>query len=187
MIKIIQLSKHRAELPSVKTKEQPCSTWGTLRETLFSHRSPLRGISMQASLPKYPKVRKTWPSRTWRKTSRGATSLCYALGNADRLGFLRNATRKWCTDQMTCVDTSLANTFLLAHVPKPLHSWFLFPGRAWGVFFLFPPPSFLARGQPSPQNRLQDRYCRVPRNVTWLEERMKSETKPHSFLFLTPC
>lgn len=66
-------------------------------------------------------------------------------------------------------------------LPVPL------PGRAWGVFFSFPPLSFLARGQPAPWNRLQDRYCRVLRSVTWLEERMKSEMKPHSFLFLKPC
>lgn len=77
---------------------------------------------------------------------------------------LRNTTRRYTdsscslsTHQGTCMATSSANTFLLARVPKPLHSQFLFLGRACGFFFSFPPPSFLARGQPSAQNRLQDR------------------------------
>lgn len=199
MIKIILLSKHRAELPSVKTKEQPCSTWETSRGIPFS-----TGALSWAFQCKHP-----FPSQSTPKLGRldlqglgerqaeeqYISLISYALRSTDHVGVLRNATRKWCTNspcplsihQMTCMDTSLAKAFLLAPVPKPLHSWFFFPGRAWGVFSLFPPPSFLARGHSPPQNRLQDRYCRVPRSVIWLEERMKNEMKPHSLLFRMPC
>lgn len=158
----------------------------------FSPRSPLLSLSSKASLflPKYPQTRKTGSSRAWRKQRSNISLIRSSLRNADHL---RNATRErcmksfpWSICQMTCMDTPLANTFVLARVLWPLHSQFLFPGRAWGLFFLLPPLFFLARGQPSPQNRLQDRYCREPRSITWLEERMKSEMKSHSFLFLTP-
>lgn len=64
---------------------------------------------------------------------------------------------------------------LVLHQPTPF-SWPVCPnhctpssssqGEPCGFFFSFPPPSFLARGQPSPQNRLQDRLCRVPGSVT---------------------
>lgn len=57
---------------------------------------------------------------------------------------LRNTTRRRSqtlyAHQGMCVDTSPANTFLLARVPKPLHSQFLFPGRALWVFLFISTP-----------------------------------------------
>lgn len=132
----------------------------------FFPQDPLLGVSVQAttSLPKHPKE---GSSRTWRKDKQRSSPcpISHTLRRPENAGVLRNTSRRRYTDsscslpthQGTCMATSSANTFLLARVPKPLHSQFLFSGRACGFFFSFPPPSFLARGQPSPQNRLQDR------------------------------
>lgn len=174
-----------AVLPSVQSKEQPWSSWT---------QDPLLGVSVQAttSLPKHPNG---GSSRTWRKTSREAAQVSPATlsGEQSRLGSSETRPEG---DQRLLLFVHTKGCAWTLHQSTPF-SWPVCPnhctpssssqGEPCGFFFSFPPPSFLARGQPSPQNRLQDRLCRVPGSVAWLEERMKSEMKPHSFLFLTPC
>lgn len=95
-----------------------------------------------------PKASQWWIFKDLKKdeqrSSPGLTS--HALRRAEQVGILRNTTRRrsqtpaLCTHQGMCVNTSSANTFLLARVPKPLHSQFLFPGRALWVFLFISTP-----------------------------------------------
>lgn len=121
----------------------------------FSLRTPRSGSSMHAStsLPKHPKEEQIFRDSKKDKPRSKMSLFRNVLRNAAHVALLRNTTSQYRLLLPLSTDkdfpgTLLANTFSWTQASALLVP---FPKESWRVFFSFPPPHFLSRGQPSPQ------------------------------------